>query len=160
MTDSKAYQVVKLLREQKKKISFAESLTGGMIADTLVSVPHASEVFGYGFVTYSDEAKQKVLDVSVECINLHGAVSKECAEQMAVGAQIKSGADISVSVTGFAGPASGDENEPIGTVYMGLCVNGAVEVRKYVFDGDRQEVRKKTVDAVFKEIIEKISIEE
>lgn len=141
--------VVEKLKKSNKKICFAESLTGGMISDTLVSVPGASSVFGYGFVTYSDEAKKKVLGVSAECIKTKGAVSYECAYEMANGAYKKSGADVCVSVTGFAGPAGFADNEPVGTVFMGLCVDGHTEVFKMSLDGDRQSIREKTTENVF-----------
>lgn len=144
-----AKEVVEALIKANKKIAFAESLTGGLIAQTFVSVSGASNVFGYGFVTYSDEAKCHMLGVAGDCISEHGAVSAECASQMAEGAYKISGADMAVSVTGFAGPANGDEYEPVGTVFMGICIDGSTTVSRLYFDGDRQNVRTKTAEAVF-----------
>ena len=153
MTDE-VFSVVEKLKKSDKKISFAESLTGGMLSESIVSVAGASSVFGYGFVTYSDEAKCKLLGVSKLCINKYGAVSSECALQMAKGAYEKSDADIAVSVTGFAGPASDTDNEPVGTVFMGLCKDGVCEVFKYRFDGNRQKVREQTKIEVFRRLNE------
>lgn len=149
-----AKDVVEALIKKNKKITFAESLTGGLISQIFVSVSGASQVFGYGFVTYSDDAKCNMLGVDADCIREHGAVSSECAKQMAEGAYKKSGADISVSVTGFAGPGIGDEYEPVGTVFMGLCVNGITSVNKLHFEGGRQSVRVKTAEVVFKKLKE------
>lgn len=143
------FSVVEKLKTEGKSISFAESLTGGLLSDTIVSVPGASEVFGYGFVTYTDEAKCSMLGVSETCLSEYKAVSFECALEMAEGAYKKSKADIAVSVTGFAGPASENDYEPVGTVFMGLCVNGETEVFRLQFDGSRQEIREKTAEAVF-----------
>lgn len=151
---NKASVVVNKLKNSKKKISFAESLTGGLIAETIVSVPGASSVFGYGFITYSDEAKCKLLSVNESCIDKHGAVSFECAYEMAEGAYKRSGADIAVSVTGFAGPASEEDYEPVGTVFMGICVSGSTCVHRLQLDGDRQTIRNKTAEAVFDYLIE------
>ena len=150
----KASIVVDKLKSTRKKISFAESLTGGLIAETIVSVPGASSVFGYGFVTYSDEAKCKLLSVNESCIAKHGAVSFECAYEMAEGAYKCSGADIAVSVTGFAGPASEEDYEPVGTVFMGVCVSGNTSVHRLQLDGDRKTIRNKTAEAVFDYLIE------
>lgn len=150
----KARIVVERLKKSNKKISFAESLTGGLIAETIVSVPGASSVFGYGFVTYSDEAKCNLISVKKSCIDKHGAVSFECAYEMAEGAYKCSGADIAVSVTGFAGPASEDDYEPVGTVFMGICVSGSTCVHRLQLNGDRQTIRNKTAEAVFDYLIE------
>lgn len=99
--------VIDLLKEKDLKLSLAESLTGGMIAQRIVNVSGASEVFGYGFVTYSNKAKHKCLGVKKRTLKEQGAVSAKCAREMAKGACKASGADISISVTGLAGPGGG-----------------------------------------------------
>ena len=111
--------VIDLLKEKDLKLSLAESLTGGMIAQRIVNVSGASEVFGYGFVTYSNKAKHKCLGVKKRTLKEQGAVSAKCAREMAKGACKASGADISISVTGLAGPGGGTKETPVGTVFMG-----------------------------------------
>lgn len=113
--------VIDLLKEKDLKLSLAESLTGGMIAQRIVNVSGASEVFGYGFVTYSNKAKHKCLGVKKRTLKEQGAVSAKCAREMAKGACKASGADISISVTGLAGPGGGTKETPVGTVFMGCC---------------------------------------
>ena len=146
--------LVHLLKERNLKVTFAESLTGGLIASELVSVSGASEVFGYGFVTYSDEAKQRILGVSKDILENQGAVSSECAAAMAAGARKKSGADIAVSVTGFAGPAAEGDNHPAGTVFLGVLSEKIQFVKEFHFKGDRNSVRKSTVEEAFSVLIE------
>lgn len=145
--------LVESLKKRGMKIAFAESLTGGLISERIVSVPGASSIFEYGFITYSDESKIKVLGVSSECIEQYGSVSSQCAHFMAYGAYKNSNADVAVAVTGFAGPSDGNEYEPVGTVYLGICISGNVFVEKRFFTGDRQLIRSKTADAVFEIII-------
>ena len=116
--------VIDLLKEKDLKLSLAESLTGGMIAQRIVNVSGASEVFGYGFVTYSNKAKHKCLGVKKRSLKEQGAVSVKCAREMAKGACKASGADISISVTGLAGPGGGTKVTPVGTVFMGCCFKG------------------------------------
>ena len=138
--------LVLLLKEKGLKVSTAESLTGGMIACKITSVPGASSVIEYGFVTYSDAAKHEVLGVNNETLEKHTAVSKETAREMAIGALNRAGSDIAVAVTGYAGPDGG--SEPAGTVY--LCAVrrfGAVAKtldKKLFIDGGREDVRKAT----------------
>lgn len=133
-------EVVELLKEYKLTISTAESCTGGMIASMLVNVSGASEVFGYGFVTYSNEAKSKVLGVPSEIIDEFSAVSEDVAREMALGCRRASGANISVVTTGYAGPYDSDE-EPKGLVFIGCAIEENVTVLKCKFSGDRNEIR-------------------
>lgn len=116
--------VVRLLKEQGKSVSTAESCTGGLIATRLTDVSGASEVFRYGFVTYANEAKRDLIGVSWDDLLEHGAVSEPVARQMAEGALRVGGADVAVSVTGIAGPTGGTEAKPVGTVFLGLAVKG------------------------------------
>lgn len=154
--DDLAKKVVESLKLANKKVVFAESLTGGLIAEQLVSVPGASAVFEYGFITYSDEAKINILGVDKACIAQFGAVSSQCALMMAEGALRLSDADIAVSVTGFAGPASGDEYEPVGCVYIGFDNRGQLSFERKLFNGSRQEIREMTVKSVFEKIINEL----
>jgi len=110
--------VLELLREQGKTIACAESCTGGGICARLTDLPGASEVFGYGFITYANEAKVQLLNVSRETLSKYGAVSAQCAREMAEGALKSSGADIAVAVTGIAGPQPQDSEKPAGLIYL------------------------------------------
>ena len=110
--------VLELLRAQGKTLAIAESCTGGGICETLTALPGASEVFGFGFVTYANAAKESLLNVSRETIARHGAVSAQCAKEMAEGARARAGADIAVAVTGIAGPGSDNSAKPVGLIYL------------------------------------------
>lgn len=136
--------VVDLLKEEGLKLSLAESLTGGMIAQRIVNVSGASDVFGYGFVTYSNKAKHKCLGVKKSTLKEEGAVSAKCAREMAKGACKESGADISISVTGLAGPGGGTKETPVGTVFMGCCYEGRTVAKEFHFTGNRMRIREQT----------------
>ena len=123
-----------------KKISVAESLTGGLVTDRLVSVPGCSEVLIEGLVTYSNQAKIVRLGVDPFVIKKLGAVSAEVARQMAMGL-IQAGADLAVSTTGIAGPTGGSDEKPVGLTYIGVADEMKVTANELVFKGDREEVR-------------------
>ncbi|MGJ8643314.1 MAG: competence/damage-inducible protein A [Luteolibacter sp.] len=125
--------VIRLLRENGKKLATAESCTGGLIANRLTDVPGSSEVFTHGWVTYANEAKNDQLGVPMEMIDTYGAVSEEVARAMAEGALRESGADIAVSVTGIAGPGGGTEEKPVGTAWLGLAVKGGETVAQKIY---------------------------
>ena len=135
------------------KISFAESCTGGLLADSVVSVSDASKVFDEGFVTYSNEAKIKYLNVSKETILKYGVVSEEVAKEMVIGACKASNANVGVSTTGIAGPTGETKNKPIGMVCFGFKVNDLVVTKtKYFGSIGRNEVRKASVSYAIEEI--------
>ena len=127
-------------------ITTAESCTGGLIAGRLIDHPGISEVYSEGFVTYSNEAKIELLGVDKDLIDRFGVVSDEVARAMAEGAAKRAGADVALSSTGIAGPAGGDEEHPVGLVYIGCYYNGKVTSERFVFKGDRQDVRHQAVD--------------
>jgi nicotinamide-nucleotide amidase len=137
--------VVTLLKNKNLTVSFAESCTGGLIAGKLVNVPGASEVLGVGFVTYSNEAKMKYLNVKESTLEQYGAVSEQTAEEMAIGAAKAAGSNTAVAVTGIAGPDGGTKEKPVGLVYVGCYVNGKVTVKELRLQGNRQKVREATV---------------
>ncbi|CDZ78540.1 Nicotinamide-nucleotide amidohydrolase PncC [Legionella massiliensis] len=112
------FQATEQLATKKLKISTAESCTGGLIASLLTELPGSSSWFERGFVTYSNLAKVEMLDVDEGLINTRGAVSKEVAEAMALGALSHSAADLSLAVTGVAGPSGGSVEKPVGTVWL------------------------------------------
>jgi nicotinamide-nucleotide amidase len=113
--------VVRLLTERSQTLALAESCTGGGLAHRVTNAPGASAVFPGGFVTYSNETKQKFLGVRAETLAAHGAVSEAVAREMAVGARSQLGADFAIAVTGIAGPAGGTKEKPVGTVFIGLA---------------------------------------
>lgn len=137
--------VVSMLKENKYTITTAESCTGGMVGSALVSVPGASEVYKEGYITYSDEAKHKLLGVPSATLEKYSAVSSETAYEMAAGAARAAGADIAVSVTGIAGPDGGTEQKPVGLVYIGCCCMGNTVVEQYNLKGNRQKIRENAV---------------
>lgn len=148
--DSLEEQVVRLLKKQDLTITAAESCTGGMIAGTLVNVAGASDVFGESYVTYSNEAKHRLVGVNEETLKRIGAVSEETAYEMAAGAARAAGADVGLSSTGIAGPGGGTPEKPVGLVYIGCFVCGNVQVRRLNLHGSREQIRRNTVEAVLK----------
>ena len=115
-----AADLVALLKAQNKRITTVESCTGGLVAAAITSVPGSSEVFDYGFVTYSNAAKTKLVDVPEYLLDAHGAVSIEVAASMAEGGRKAAGATMAISVTGIAGPGGGSDEKPVGMVCFGL----------------------------------------
>ena len=136
--------VVEMLAAQKETVSVAESLTGGMLASRLVDVPGASAVLCESYVTYSNEAKQRLLGVSGETLRAHGAVSEQCAREMAEGCRRASGADWALATTGIAGPDGGTPEKPVGTVYIACAGRQGVVVKALKLRGDRTRVRSMT----------------
>ncbi len=143
--------VVSKLKAKKYHISFAESITGGLCASTLISVPGASNVIGESLITYSEAAKMKYLHVSKDTLNKFGVVSTEIANEMVVGLSKLTGSDVCVSLTGLAGP-DGDGVNPVGTVCMGFYISGKIEIVKEVFSGDRNQIRNSAVNYVFERL--------
>lgn len=133
------------LFDRNWQITTAESCTGGGIAHAITAVAGSSKWFNTGYVTYANHAKSATLGVSSALICDHGAVSKEVASAMARGALIQAGADISVAVTGIAGPEGGTEQKPVGTVWFAWATASGVICRCEQFDGDREAVRDQTI---------------
>ena len=133
--------VGRLLRERGNTIAVAESCTGGMLAEKITSVPGSSEYFCGGFLTYTYEAKTKLLGVDPELLQTHKAVSEPVAKAMAAGARERTGASLAVSVTGVAGPGQGGETEPSGTVFIGIADRDGCIARRFLFPGDRHRIR-------------------
>lgn len=133
--------IVKKLTEKNKTISFAESCTGGLVASSIVNVSGSSSVFKESFVTYSNEAKMKYLNVPKNVLQEFGAVSNECAYSMVEGLHKQTLCDYGISITGIAGPTGGTEEKPVGLVYFGIYNNGTITTHKRVFSGNRMMVR-------------------
>lgn len=139
-------KAVELLTERKFTVTTAESCTGGMIAGTLVNAAGASAVFNEGYVTYSNEAKERLVNVKSGTLKKYGAVSEQTAREMAEGAAKAAGADAALSATGIAGPGGGTEEKPVGLVYIGCYLKGKTTVKECRFKGSRMENRMHTVE--------------
>lgn len=134
-------RLVSCAREAGKTVATAESCTAGLVASSVADIPGASEVLRGGAVTYTDDVKHRVLGVSAKTLELHTAVSRETALEMATGARRLFESDVAVSLTGYAGPGGGTDEDPAGTVYIGLASKRGVDAWRYSFDGGRNEVR-------------------
>jgi nicotinamide-nucleotide amidase len=145
-----------LLRERQWMLATAESCTGGMIAAACTDLAGSSEWFERGFVTYSNEAKTESLGVDAALIDGHGAVSEVVARAMAFGAVRHSRAQVSVAVTGIAGPGGGSPGKPVGTVWFGFMADGKLSSETRRFDGDRAAVRRQTLEHALQRLIERI----
>ena len=139
--------VLKLLKKKGMTLSLAESCTGGLLAGRLVNVPGASKVFVSSAVTYSEKAKRQLVGVSGKTLRKYGAVSEECALEMAKGAAKRLHPDCAISVTGFAGPDGGTDKDPVGTVYIGVVIGDKSLCKKRFFNGTREYVRNMAVTA-------------
>lgn len=142
------------LRERGWMLATAESCTGGLIAAACTELPGSSDWFERGFVTYADEAKSELLEVQPEWIAQHGSVSEVVARAMAHGALRHSHAQVSIAVTGVAGPGGGSPQKPVGTVWFGFMVDGRLRSEMRRFDGDRAAVRAATVAHALQRLIE------
>jgi len=145
MPRSEAVALVEALRSRGLRMSAAESCTGGLLGAEITSMPGASEVFLGSAVTYSNESKISVLDVSGSTLMAHGAVSTETAREMARGSVRAYGSDVAVSITGIAGPGGGTTEKPVGTVCMAVSDGEREVATKFVFNGDRDSVREQSV---------------
>ena len=138
--------LIKLLTKKKLKISFAESCTGGLLASTIASVSGASKIFNLGLITYSNQAKIKILKVNKNIIKKYGAVSHECCSAMVKNLSKISKANINVSITGIAGPKGSTKEKPVGLVYIGVKKGNKIQVNKCLFkDKNRSSIQKATV---------------
>jgi nicotinamide-nucleotide amidase len=144
-----ATTLVRELNNKKRAVATAESCTGGWIAKALTDVPGSSGCFGYGIVSYSNGAKESILGVKNRTLVEHGAVSEPVVREMAEGALCLSGADVSVAVSGVAGPDGGSEEKPVGTVWFAWAMRGpggiASDAELLHFEGNRESIRMQTV---------------
>ena len=141
--------LVDLLRDRGMTLATAESLTGGMVAQRITDVPGASQVMGFGFVTYSNQAKHQLVGVDPAVLEAYDAVSSQTAAQMAFGAQKAAAADLGLATTGLAGPGGGTPERPVGLVYIAAALGDTVTVKKLMIQHrSRDTVRQRTVQAV------------
>ena len=133
------------LSRRHQTLAVAESCTGGLLAGELTKVAGSSAWFGFGWVTYSNTAKQQQLGVSADTLAEFGAVSAQVVQEMALGARQAAGADYALSISGIAGPGGGSAEKPVGTVWFGLASPQGVVAQRARFDGNRDEVRAQAV---------------
>lgn len=149
-----ATELGEILLTRSWQVTCAESCTGGGIASAITSVAGSSGWFGVGFVTYSNTHKSRILGVAPAILETYGAVSRQVVEAMARGAREAAGADLSVAVSGIAGPDGGTADKPVGTVWIAWSTSQNTRAHCYQFDGDRSAVRLQTVVAAMEGLIE------
>lgn len=152
-------RVVNKLLEKGYTITTAESCTGGLLAGRILNVSGASGVYNEGHITYSNEAKERLLGVSHETLVQYGAVSEQTAREMAEGAAKAANADVGLSTTGIAGPSGGTPEKPVGLIYVGCYIDGETYVKECRFQGNREENRNAAVEAVLELLYELLTKE-
>ena len=152
-----AADLIEHLAEKGKTLCTVESCTGGLVFSTLTAIAGASAVLDRGFITYSNQAKQDMVGVAPETLIQFGAVSQQTAAEMAKGGQRTAGTDLSVSLTGIAGPGGGTQDKPVGLIWISACTNDGRQItERYQFSGDRQKIRQAACDAALN-LLQKIS---
>ena len=147
-------KIVKLLSKNKLKISFAESCTGGLLSSSITSINGSSKIFTLGLITYSNQAKIKILKVPKKILIKYGAVSHETCLSMVKNLNKISKTKISVSITGIAGPKGGTKQKPVGLVYVGIKKGNKILVKKFLFKNNkRKSIQKATVNQAHKMIL-------
>ena len=147
---SKSKKIIILLKKKKLRISFAESCTGGLLSSTITSVSGSSKVFTLGLIAYSNQSKIKVLKVSKKIIRKYGSVSEQVCKAMVKNVSKIGKTNISVSITGIAGPSGGTKIKPVGLVYVGIKKGNRTEVKKYLFKNKRRSyIQKAAVNKSF-----------
>jgi PncC family amidohydrolase len=135
-------------------VTVAESCTGGLVADAITDIPGSSGYFLGGVVSYADSAKEALLGVPAEVLAAHGAVSAQVGRAMAEGARERFSADLAASVTGVAGPDGGSEAKPVGLTYVAVAAARGVDVRRFVWSGDRSANKEASAAAVLEILVE------
>jgi nicotinamide-nucleotide amidase len=156
--DKLAKELGALLKSHSLMLATAESCTGGWISMLVTSVAGSSDWFDRGFVTYNNAAKQDMLGVRAESIEIHGAVSEQVSREMALGAIENSQAGVAISVTGIAGPGGGSENKPVGTVCFGWAINEGCATATCHFKGDRAQIREQSTEYALQGLMERLHV--
>lgn len=151
---TKEFLIGTLFRENALTLATAESCTGGLVADRITNVPGSSEYFHGGIIAYSYEAKVALLDVSWDTLEKYGAVSREVVLEMATGARKAMKVDITVSISGIAGPGGGLPDKPVGTTWIGLSASDGNWARKFVWAGDRLQNKALSAEAALQMILD------
>ena len=147
--------LIRILTKKRLKLSVAESCTGGLLASSITSVSGASKIFNLGLITYSNQAKIKILNINKDIIKKYGAVSHECCYAMVNNLSKISKANINVSITGIAGPKGGTKQKPVGLVYIGVKKGNKIQIKKCLFKSKKRTfiqrtTVKKALDLVFR----------
>jgi PncC family amidohydrolase len=135
------------LRKRGLSVSTAESCTGGLVSHRITNVSGSSDYYKGGVIAYANEVKEKILHVAEKTLEEKGAVSAECALEMAKGVRKLLGSDVGIATTGIAGPTGGTPDKPVGLVYIALATKGYVYHEKHIFHGDREENKREAADA-------------
>lgn len=138
-------------------VAVAESCTGGLVADAITDVAGSSAYFAGGVVSYGNAAKESLLDVPSDVLAAHGAVSAQVARAMAIGARQHFHADVAAAVTGIAGPGGGSEAKPVGLTYVAVADEAGVDVRRYLWSGDRAANKASSAAAVLELLAERLA---
>ena len=146
-------KIGEILKRRGLKISVAESCTGGLVGSKITDAPGASSYFLGGVIAYSNEIKMDILGVKKETLENFGAVSEECAREMAIGVSNLFKSDVAIATTGIAGPSGGSKDKPVGLVYIAIKIGEELEVRKYVFKGKRTEIKEKIANRAIQDAI-------
>lgn len=152
-----AEKLINILRENNQTIAVAESCTGGLLGAALTDVAGASQVFMGGIIAYDNSVKQKILKVSRKTLNDYGAVSSECAAEMAASVKSLFNTEAAISITGIAGPGGGTDEKPVGTVFITTLYNNEKLTTHYKHQGNRAQVRKKSTEAALNQILKLIN---
>ena len=146
--------IIEKLIEKNISITTAESCTGGLIASEITKHPGVSAIYNGSVIVYSNEMKQKLLNVSENTLQLKGAVSSECVEEMLNGVSKLFSADISIAVSGIAGPTGGTKFKPVGTVFIGIKFNDIIKIEEHHFTGSRIEIQENAKNRAFEMVSE------
>ena len=151
-------RIIKKLQKKRINISVAESCTGGLLSSQITSISGSSKVFSMGLVTYSNQSKIKILNIPKKIIEKYGSVSEECCLLMVKNLKKISRADISISITGIAGPSGGSAKKPVGLVYVGIIKGTNIKVKKLLFNKNlnRVQIQKLTCSKVLQLLEESI----
>lgn len=138
------------------RIATVESCTGGLVGHLITEIPGSSAYYVGGFVTYSDDAKVAMVGVPTDVLRAHGAVSAQTAMAMASGGRERTGAEISISVTGIAGPDGGSPSKPVGLTYIAVAHAEGTEIRRFVWSGSRAENKRSSAEAALEFVLERM----
>lgn len=158
MVDVSAIEsLAKMLISRKLKLVTAESCTGGGLSYFLTSIPGSSDWFSRSYVTYSNQAKMDMLGVNIDTLTKFGAVSENVALEMAELSLLKSNADVSVAITGIAGPSGGSDDKPVGTVWIAVAMKDKKSAKHYLFEGDRESIRLQAIEKAISQLMNTLS---
>jgi len=141
------------LKKKHLSIATAESCTGGLLAHTLTNISGSSEYFDRGVISYSNQSKINLLEVTENTLKKYGAVSEQTAREMAIGIKEKANVDIGISTTGIAGPTGGTKEKPVGLVYIGIADSKNIKINKFVFKGNRLQNKENTCNEALKMLL-------